>query len=129
MFWCTQRVTVSRGGGLWYFARMCKYLEALTGLSVTSLMSLEMTFTWQGSWRRRKWSRVSQPPPTRTIIWRPFRSWKMMRLITNFGRFITLCAWSPYKQFYLKFYFLVKCVLCMHLWNLWWIAHILFNST
>ena len=28
--------------------------------------------TWQGSWRERKCSSVSQPPPTRTIMWRPF---------------------------------------------------------
>lgn len=28
--------------------------------------------TWQGSWRDRKCSSVSQPPPTRTIMCRPF---------------------------------------------------------
>lgn len=30
--------------------------------------------TWQGSWRDRKCSSVSQPPPTRTIMCRPFSS-------------------------------------------------------
>lgn len=30
--------------------------------------------TWHGSWRDRKCSSVSQPPPTRTIMWRPFSS-------------------------------------------------------
>lgn len=34
--------------------------------------------TWQGSWRDRKCSSVSQPPPTRTIMWRPFSSCSRM---------------------------------------------------
>lgn len=31
--------------------------------------------TWHGSWRDRKCSSVSHPPPTRTIMCRPFSSW------------------------------------------------------
>jgi len=36
---------------------------------------------WQGSWRVKKFSRVSHPPPTRTIMCVPFNNFKNKNLL------------------------------------------------
>lgn len=46
-----------------------------SGTGSTSRRPCVTRRTWQGSWRDRKCSSVSQPPPTRTIMWRPFSNW------------------------------------------------------
>lgn len=70
---------VGVGSGLLYLALMCRKesgdpLHARETYSSDNEFLRLTTITWQGSWRERKCSSVSQPPPTRTITWRPFNS-------------------------------------------------------
>ena len=68
-WWATPLLVLDRPSRL-------RPLERLLLRDPDGVTSRPSTRTWHGSCRSRKCSKVSQPPPTRTIMCRPFRSCK-----------------------------------------------------